>query len=230
MNNIQEIIYKMLTENTGKHFLDSGGSSNRHWQRNQVKTLDDFINESEQTFEVGFDKNGKADEVLRNVSVFHYLAGSGSTLEIDDICTEFNKLNALDEELADCEAYGVRFTAWEYLESELDAKINRVWNTCNYDCDLSQTLQGANLTINDEEYVLIQIHGGADVRGGYTDAMLFKCDEGIINEYLYEYMDSYMIDEELEYIDSMTDYFDNKKIYTGKKLETIKKQLLELGA
>lgn len=106
MNNIQEIIYKMLTENTGKHFLDSGGSSNRHWQRNQVKTLDDFINESEQTFEVGFDKDGKADEVLRNVSVFHYLAGSGSNLEIDDICKEFNKLNALDEELADCEAYG----------------------------------------------------------------------------------------------------------------------------
>ena len=230
MNNIQDIIYKMLTENTGTHFLDSGGSSNRHWQRNQVKTLDDFINESEQTFEVGFDKNGKADEVLRNVSVFHYLAGSGSTLEIDDICTEFNKLNALDEELADCEAYGVRFTAWEYLESELDAKVNRVWNTCNGDCDLSQTLQGANLTINDEHYVLIQIHGGADVRGGYTDAMLFKCDDGIINEYLYEYMDSYMIDEELEYIDAMVDYYDSKKIYTGKKLETIKKQLQEIGA
>ena len=53
MNNIQDIIYKMLTENTGTHFLDSGGSSNRHWQRNQVKTLDDFINESEQSFEVG---------------------------------------------------------------------------------------------------------------------------------------------------------------------------------
>jgi hypothetical protein len=230
MDKIQDIIYKMLTENTGTHFLDSGGSSNRHWQRNQVKTLDDFINESEQTFEVGFNKDGKADEVLRNVSVFHYLAGSGSTLEIDDICKEFNKLNALDEELADCEPYGVCLSAWEYLESELDATINRTWNTYNFDCDLSQTLQGANLTINDEHYVLIQIHGGADVRGGYTDAMLFKCDEGIINEYLFEYMDSYMIDEELEYIDSMTDYFDSKKIYKGKKLETIKKQLLEIGA
>ena len=231
MNNIQNIIYKMLTENTGTHFLDSGGSSNRHWQRNQDKTLNDFINESEQTFEVGFDKDGKADEVLRSVSVFHYLAGIGSNLELDEICKEFNKLNALDENLADCEPYGVRFTAWEYLDSELDTKVDRVWNTYNYDCDLSQTLQGANLTINDEHYVLIQIHGGCDVRGGYTDAVLFKCEEGIINEYLFEYMDNYeLIENELKYIDSMVDYYDSKKIYTGKKLEIIKQQLIELGA
>ena len=39
-----------------------------------------------------------------------------------------------------------------------------------------------------------------------------------------------MIDEELEYIDAMVDYYDSKKIYTGKKLETIKKQLQEIGA
>ncbi len=240
MNNIQHIIYKMLTETQGKPFIDSGGSSNRHWQRNQDKTLDDFINESEQTFEVGFDKDGKADEVLRSVSVFHFLAGSGSNLELDEICEEFNKLNALDEDLSDCEPYGVKLSAWNYLKSYIDIKIDeynnkefkiRVWNTYNHDCDLSQTLQGANLTINGEDYILIQIHGGCDVRGGYTDAVLFKCEYGIINEYLFEYMDNYeLIENELEYIDSMVDYYDSKKIYTGKKLETIKQQLIELGA
>jgi len=28
----ETVIYKMLTENTGKHFLDSGGEYGRHWQ------------------------------------------------------------------------------------------------------------------------------------------------------------------------------------------------------
>lgn len=224
---IQLKVYNMLKENTGTHFLDSGGAYGRHFEKNQEKSLQDFINESEQTFEVGFDKDGKADEIIRDVSVFHFLAGSGSNLELDDICKEFNKLNALDEELADCEAYGVCFTAWEYLDSELDATINRTWNTYNYDCDLSQTLQGSNLTINNEEYILIQIHGGADVRGGYTDAVLFKCEEGIINEYLFEFIDNYeLMEYELEYIDKMHDW-SSGEVYKGKKLDKIKKQLIE---
>ena len=33
----QQAIFEMLTENTGKHFLDSGGDNGRHWQRNQKK-------------------------------------------------------------------------------------------------------------------------------------------------------------------------------------------------
>ena len=40
-----EIIYSMLVESTGTHMLDSGGGSNRHWQRNQVKSLEDFQSE-----------------------------------------------------------------------------------------------------------------------------------------------------------------------------------------
>ena len=29
----------MLTENTGKHMLDSGGAYGRHWERNQKKSF-----------------------------------------------------------------------------------------------------------------------------------------------------------------------------------------------
>ena len=31
----ETLIIEMLKENTGTHFLDSGGNSNRNWQRNQ---------------------------------------------------------------------------------------------------------------------------------------------------------------------------------------------------
>ena len=93
---------------------------------------------------------------------------------------------------------------------------------------MSQILQGANLTINEEQYILIQIHGGADARGGYTDAKLFKCGDymdGMIHEYLREYSDNYETLEELEYIDSMLDYWDESKVYEGKELEAIKIKL-----
>ena len=39
-------------------------------------------------------------------------------------------------------------------------------------------------------------------------------------------MDSYDLDNELEYIDIAYDYFDNTKIFTGQALETIKEQLI----
>tara|TARA_R100000781_G_scaffold58158_1_gene37490 strand:- start:1206 stop:1907 length:702 start_codon:yes stop_codon:yes gene_type:complete len=227
---LENTIYRMLTENTGTHFLDSGGNSNRHWQRNQNKTLQDFINEDEQIFEVDTENN----EVLRIVSVFHYLAGSGSCLEFDEICNEFNELqdNPSDEirweKWADFEIHGVFQSGADYLEVFEDFEIERSWNTYNGESDLSQVLQGANITINGESYVIIQIHNGADVRGGYTNAKLFKLNEfqGGINEYILEYMDSYYLIEELEYIDKMTDYWDSSKVYEGEKLESIKQAII----
>ena len=224
---VDTIIYKMLTENTGRHFLDSGGSKNRNWQRNENKSLLDFENENEQSYEVDTEYNS----ISRTVSVYHYLAGSGSNLELDDICNEFNKLQEKsknDSSYADFEVCGVLESGANYLESLYDFKIINTWNTYNGDSDLSQVLQGANLEINGDSYVLIQIHGGCDVRGGYTDAKLFKLNEfqGGINEYLMEYMDDYYLEDELEYIDEMTDYWDSKKVYKGAELDKIKQKII----
>tara|TARA_R100000700_G_scaffold15256_1_gene21208 strand:- start:2236 stop:2934 length:699 start_codon:yes stop_codon:yes gene_type:complete len=229
MSNIKQLIYDKLTENTGKHFLDSGGSNNRHWQRNQSKTLQDFLNDDEQSFEICFNDKNEADEILRTVSVFHFLAGNGSNLELDYVSLEFNKLNQNFDELADCEPYGVGVDAWDYLYNLIDDTSVRTWNTYNGESDLSQTLQGANIRLfidgQYEDYVLIQIHGGCDVRGGYTDAMLFKCKDGIINEYLMEFMYfDEILEYELEYIEKACDYKGN--VYEGEKLENIKTQLI----
>ena len=74
------------------------------------------------------------------------------------------------------------------------------FNTCNGDSDLSQVLQGAWLEDADgDSYLLLQIHGGCDVRGGYTDAKLFKVEyDWQIHPYIQEYIDSYEIEEEYE--------------------------------
>ena len=201
----QREIYAMLIENTGKHMGDSGSAYGRHWQRNQSKTIEDFFNEPEQ--KITYDSRYKGFE--RIVSVFHYL----SELDIDEICEKFNDINR-DADNWEGDFYGVSKEAQEYLVSlyyeydyEIDSnpygKDSSTFNTYNIDCDLSQTLQGSWITINEEMYLMLQIHGGCDVRGGYTNARLFKIDnlDGMIHEYLREYVDSDDLIYELEYVD-----------------------------
>ena len=187
MKTVKETILRMLTENTGKHFLDSGGAYGRNWQRNQEK---DFENEPEVSVEVW------NDEVSYSISVFHYLNGAG--LEFDSICNEFNKLQEnSDNWNADTECYGVSREAWEWLENYNDVSIENTWNTYNGESFLSQVLQGSYLEINGDTYVLFQIHGGCDVRGGYTDAKLFKCDafqEWLPTETVYGEIDGVQVD------------------------------------
>jgi hypothetical protein len=49
------------------------------------------------------------------------------------------------------------------------------FNSYNWCSNYSQDIQGQFLTSDGGDlYVLLQIHNGADARGGYTDAKLFK--------------------------------------------------------
>lgn len=194
MDKTKKLIYEMLTECTGKHMCDSGFDNGRHWQRNQNKTIEDFENEPEEHI---YKEDGY---IYRDLSVFHYL----SELQLDDICNEFNKINTdcqdWDAEVNDDNSiYGVCSEAWHELTSLNDVTIEKTWNTYNGESDLTQVLQGSNLTINDEEYILLQIHNGADVRGGYTDAKLFKLnDEGLIHSYLFEWSEQDELEQRLE--------------------------------
>jgi hypothetical protein len=221
-NEVQKLIYSMLVENTGKHFLDSGGTNGRMWQRNQNKTIHEFYNEYEERYE--FDEN--YNELERTVSVFHFLTNNH---EIDEICERFNKLNTKPDNW-DCgeDVYGVSKEAWHYLHQFGEVEILHTFNTYNYDSDLSQVLQGSHLEIDGEFYTLIQIHGGADVRGGYTDAKLLKkgyyMDECQIHEHLQDYI--YDLSDELEYINDIYNSETNE-LYKGKELERIKSTILE---
>jgi hypothetical protein len=44
---------------------------------------------------------------------------------------------------------------------------------------LSQVIQGTYLDLNNNHYILLQIHNWCDVRGGYTDAKLFLIDNDL---------------------------------------------------
>tara|TARA_R100000808_G_C2139049_1_gene147045 strand:- start:1325 stop:1951 length:627 start_codon:yes stop_codon:yes gene_type:complete len=196
--NTEKLVYAMLTENTGRHMLDSGGAYGRNWERNQAKTIEDFDNEQEQTIEKSewTDKDGKIHtEYERNVSVFHYL----SELELDHVCDKFNELNTDCPDWDGDIGYGVSQSGADFLEL-IGMESKYEFNTYNGDSDLSQVLQGAWLEDADgDTYLLLQIHGGCDIRGGYTDAKLFKVeDDWQIHSYLQEYIDSDEIEEEYE--------------------------------
>ena len=180
--NVAEAVYNLLLENTGTHFLDSGSAYGRHWQKNQGKTIQDFINEPA----VGFDlmvykeidgewKRARLEnfeEIEYSISVFHYL--TSGALALDHICQEFNARPAKDWDFE--KAYGVSKRSGEWLLS-IGADFGASFNTYNYESSLSQVLQGTYVTIVDLHYVLLQVHGGCDVRGGYTDAKLFALSE-----------------------------------------------------
>jgi hypothetical protein len=203
----KELIFSMLIENTGSHMLDSGGAYGRAWERNQGKTIEDFEREPEERIV------WTGNYLERSVSVFHYL----SQLDTDALCDDFNSMPCLDWD-AVADVYGVSEAQWNWLREFRDVKVTQTFNTYNGESDLSQILQGSWLTIDDEQYLLLQIHGGCDARGGYTDAKLFKPrEEYYIHEYLREYMDSRDLTDDIEqdcaYVyDQEGNVMDNKEL------------------
>lgn len=178
MKTLEQTIAAMLTENTGTHFLDSGGANGRAWQQNAGKIVDDFRAKPSATAEIYIRewKGQPSVEVLPCVDVFHLL--TGGALELDDLCHEFN---AMPVEDWDGDYYGVSIGGWGWLNKYMFLRSGDGFNTYNWSANHSQVMQGQELTreseYGDEKYLLLQIHGGADVRGGYTDAKLFKLSD-----------------------------------------------------
>jgi len=148
---------KLLKTNTGVHMLDSGGAYGRHWERNQ---------------KIDFEKQPEAwadlypgEAIQPTASVYHWLINN---FTLDDLCREFNALPVNDWDSD--KAYGLSLDGEKWLENH-EFEIGESWNSYNYDGDLSQVIQGCGVG---NDYYLIQIHNGCDVRGGYTDAVLVK--------------------------------------------------------
>jgi len=175
----QRVIAEVLTENTGRHMLDSGDYYGRHWQRNQGRN---FLAEeaTSLTFRWGF------VEVVHNL--FHWL---DNALEFDqELDTAFAEWSEREENerlpwLACPEPF------LEHLR-ELGAEVGGIYgegepfthNTYNGQDLLSQTIQYTFARIRlwdderglhlDDDYVLLSVHGGCDVRGGYTRPRAFR--------------------------------------------------------
>ncbi len=61
--------------------------------------------------------------------------------------------------------------------SESENILGGVTNTCNHENVLSQDLQYIGFLYKDKTYILLQIHNGADLRGGYTKPQILEVPE-----------------------------------------------------
>jgi len=174
---LKQTIAAMMTENTGTHGLDSGGAYGRNWQRNAGMTCNDFDAMPAAILEIDLRKwqdKPHADMML-SVNIYHKL--TSGILELDDLCRQFNAM-PVDDWKSDLN--GVSDSGENWLSDRGFVWDDRHcgFNTYNWENNFSQVLQGNFVAreseYGQEKYVLLQIHGGADVRGGYTDARLFK--------------------------------------------------------
>lgn len=168
----EKVIEAMLKENTGISMLDSGGAYGRHWEKNQDR---DF--EKESPCDLSFE-DGKA-QVEHNL--YHWLV---ERLEFDaKVQEDFDQFAQLGENedkgwLVVMEAYP------KFLRDKGGIDIGGIYgdgdpntvNTYNHGSLLSQVIQYVYWQDRDSEqgFVLLQIHNGCDVRGGYTAPKAFK--------------------------------------------------------
>jgi hypothetical protein len=175
-NQTEKVLVTMMRDNTGASILDSGGAYGRAWQR---ALKEDFGKRERATVEGRVSRyNGKTELCLDvSIDLFSYLA---EKLTYDRAMTrQFEKFSKLPENEND-HWLGLMRAFPEWIADKRDARLGEhsgVENSYNHDCYLSGTIQFAFFELNHEAYCLLQIHGGCDVRGGYTGPIAFTCED-----------------------------------------------------
>lgn len=184
-NGTKRMLIKMLKENTGKHMLDSGGANGRAWQKNQ---LVNFNKQAEGQIDISVYKAYEGDIVTQidfSISLYHWLYKQlNYENKLDRIFHSFAKRKENIDE------------AWcnniiDFIEYRTGCSIDHLSsqdsyyseNTYNGEDILSQDIQYTHY--NDPEYgsiFIIQVHGGCDIRGGYSTPHLFSCDSDYLSD------------------------------------------------
>ena len=163
---LKDRIVAILTESTGVNMLDSGGENGRGWQQNRlIKDWDAIPPSSIQVWD---------DEVIVQYSAYHYL------MNFLDITDESERLNRVLIEIMDESDESYMSDVEEFLsieDIETDGyACHNIINTYNYENIIDSVLQYAVFEVEDETYIILQVHLGADVRGGYTVPQIFALD------------------------------------------------------
>jgi len=171
------IIESMLRENTGSHFLDSGSAYGRNHERNAKRPAGAFDKEPEATIEFGAYSGNKPD-IMVTISVYHFLKSRLSLAK--NLDRRFKRF--CDKPEHKSESYFSLAQSWlDHLASQ-GTEIEGLYgdsspmtvNTYNGEDLLSQTIQYTLFKIEFTYYVILFVHGGCDVRGGYTTPRVFE--------------------------------------------------------
>lgn len=153
----KQTLINMLTENTGRHFLDSGGAYGRNFERNQL--------EPDWDSRPAVVVNTDCDFIDITLDLYHFLADRVSTDETTDrLNTAFTKFSERnDDPWVELLQSFTKRLGWD--QSELGGCLSY-----NSDNALSQDIQ---FWVKDDSICILQIHGGCDIRGGWTKPVFF---------------------------------------------------------
>lgn len=180
-NKTDELLVGMLTENTGAHMLDSGSAYGRHWEENKEfgEEVEKWKERPQTRVEV------YSDEVIITSDIFHYLRNHVERTE---------KAKKIEDEFYKCaDQDQYEHTGWFSIMREFFGS-NSIANTYNRETHLGQVIQYAMISeeeadkflnkedisegmkpdIYDMRYIILQIHNGCDIRGGYTKPRVFE--------------------------------------------------------
>lgn len=175
----EDVIASMLTENTGTHMLDSGGAYGRNWERMQGETVDSLKKAHPATLDTSW------GGLSITLDLFHFLYDRlDYEPELQACFDRFAERPGNENEgwLTLMEAFPAFVAGLEGADVGGiygDGKPFTV-NTYNHESLLSQVIQYTMFYLDGSEdfddgaYVLLQVHGGCDVRGGYTAPKVFS--------------------------------------------------------
>lgn len=186
-------IKSQLTENTGRHLLDSGSAYGRNWEENQENppwgkprwdVQESYVTENVYHFMEQRLERPRAAVALEAALYGYAYDGPG---EGDSwlSCMEGFAEALLDGTLgrAELREYGIEGKLAEDvlgLRHEIDGGKHGATTVNTYNSEwhgLSQCLQYTALGGPYAEYVMVQVHGGCDIRGGYTSPRVYHARE-----------------------------------------------------
>ena len=169
MNKTEKVLKAMFLEDTGAHICDSGGAYGRNHEKNQKRDLAGEppvkMEASIFTFRVkGKPPSTPEVELEFRYNTYQWLLGR---LEFAE------DLDAQLQAFLDSRPNDAHYTGMREFAEDLDGEALVQVNTYNHESLLDQTLQFITLRDQEQTVVFLQVHGGCDVRGGYTRPRAF---------------------------------------------------------
>lgn len=173
----REVILSLLKEDTGRALGDSGDHYGRNHELNQKKAESELMDDGCK-WELPYMNDERfamvADNNSRYASDMYAVRNTGAVmaeqLEYTERCHELNQQFMAQYKYSD--SYWLA-DIQDFLEN-IGAEIGHSDNTYNGSYALSQCLQYTMFNLNGTEYVFVQVHGGCDIRGGYTHPVIFE--------------------------------------------------------
>ncbi len=154
----------LLKQNTGSHFLDSGGAYGRHWERNQARTFQDEPDASVEFW--------AGDSPNFTLNLFHYLRG-----RIQYNARLHRSFHAWEHRAANEDKNWMQ--CMEEYVAERTGQTPTVYYSYNWENNLSQDIQFVRWDdpVFGPDCCLLQIHNGCDARSGLTSPLGCTAEE-----------------------------------------------------